>query len=66
MINPNGLVPTHVVYGMLPKLPASSDEFPDQQAHILVLKVSQREMETIVAPFRITQALRSIAPAAKI
>lgn len=58
-MGPEGLVPTLLVYGMLPRLPAANSDFPDQQSRMRALEVARREMETIVAKLRITQAMRS-------
>lgn len=63
-MGPNGLVPTLLVYGMLPRLPVAESDFPDQQACMRALPVSRREMETIVAQLRINQALRARISAA--
>lgn len=58
-MGPNGLVPTFLVYGILPRFPDSDSDFPGQQARMRALSVARREMETIVAQLRIPQALRA-------
>lgn len=63
-MEPNGLVPTLLVYGILPCFPVADADFPDQQAFMRALAVARREMETVVAKLRISRSLRSRIPAA--
>lgn len=61
---PNGLVPSLLVFGVLPRLPIANHSFPDQVARMNVLQIARKEMETVVAQLRVRQALNSRIPAA--
>lgn len=64
-MGPNMLVPTLLVYGMLPRMPAATSDLPDQHDRMRALEVFHREMETIVAQLRVNQELRSRTPSAE-
>ena len=63
-MGPDGLVPTLLVYGSLPRLPTSEEDAADQKTRTRALEVARREYEGIVAQRRIATALRSRIPAA--
>ena len=65
-IDQNGLVPSLLVFGVLPSFPSPSRNNPDQQERFEALKSARAEMESIVAEQRIRKALKSkIPPATK-
>lgn len=60
---PNGLVPTLLVFGVLPRLPISVKELPDQRSRFAAQAVAKDEMVKLSALARINKALRTNAPA---
>lgn len=61
---PEGLVPSLLVYGMLPRFPTPSSSLPDQEHRMRALETARREMSTITSRLRIQQALRAKLPPA--
>jgi hypothetical protein len=57
--NANGLVPSMLVFGVIPRLPASvlSSELPEQDQSFSALRSARAEMEQIMCERRIKQAL---------
>lgn len=57
---PDGLIPTLLVFGTIPKLPIGNLETmqPTQRDHFAALKSARKEMETIVANQRVRLALK--------
>lgn len=58
-MGPNGLVPTLLVFGVLPKCPGPNATNSCQMERFEELRLSRSEMESIVAEIRINRALRS-------
>jgi len=63
-MGPNGLVPSLLVFGVLPSFPSPSRNTPDQQERFEALRNARAEMESIVAEQRIRKALKSKLPPA--
>lgn len=61
----NGLVPSRLVFGMIPRFPIINTDLPTQKERMEALKTAQAEMNSIVAERRVVEALtRNIPPAA--
>lgn len=60
---PEGLVPSFLVYGIVPRLPAASFELPDQDVRMSMLETARKEMEEIVTRLRLKTVLKRRAPA---
>ena len=66
-MNSDGLVPSLLVFGSLPRFPSSSSSHPKQSERMRALNMARLEMETITAELRIQQALRkNLPPASKV
>ena len=63
-IGPNGLVPSLLVFGVLPSLPSPNSRSSEQQERFQALRAAKAEMETIIAESRIRRALHSKLPPA--
>lgn len=61
-MNPEGLVPSLLVFGVLPRFPALHTQLPNHEERMRALKVAQMEMETITSELRLRQALLSRLP----
>lgn len=61
-MNPEGLVPSLLVFGVLPRFPPMSSELPRQQEIMRALEVARAEMETISNELRLRTALLSRLP----
>lgn len=61
-MGPYGLVPTLLVYGIIPRLPVLAPDFPDHRSRMRVLQVDRREYASIVEGLRISQPKRSRTP----
>jgi hypothetical protein len=60
-VGPEGLVPTLLVFGIIPRL--SADEFlPNQHNRMLAMDSARREMDTIVSKLRKKRGLSSKTP----
>jgi hypothetical protein len=60
----NGLVPSLLVFGIVPRFPILSSNLPEQQERMRVLAAAQAEYNTIVAERRIAEILKSRVPGA--
>ena len=61
----NALVPSRLVFGILPRFPILNTKLPKQRERMDMIKKAQAEMNTIVAERRVLAALtRDIPPAA--
>jgi hypothetical protein len=60
----NGLVPTLLVFGIIPRFPILSTDLPEQKERMRVITAAQAEYNTIVAERRLLSALQSRVPAA--
>ena len=61
-MGPEGLVPSLLDFGCVPRLPSGSSELPGQKERMNALQTARREMETITAELRVSKALKSRAP----
>lgn len=62
-MGPHGLVPSLLVFGILPRFPISNTGLPDQRDRMKAMQVARAEMETYVAEERIKLAIRKNIPA---
>lgn len=62
--NIDGLVPSLLVFGVVPTFPMSNRQLPGQKARLQAIVDARLEMGSIVAEQRITRALRSKLPPA--
>lgn len=63
-MNSDGLVPSLLVFGVLPLFPPVNATLPIQQERMRSLQIARMEMETIPAEIRLRRALLSNLPAA--
>ena len=61
-MGPEGLVPSLLVFGCIPRFPAVSSKVPEQKERMNALISARQEMATITAELRVTKALRSKVP----
>jgi Reverse transcriptase (RNA-dependent DNA polymerase) len=61
---PEGLVPSLLVFGVLPRFPVSHTQLPDQQTRMAALSAARAEAETITAELRLRLASSKPVPAA--
>lgn len=64
IVDPNGLVPSLLVFGTLPRVPCLNSNLQGQRERMKAISTARREMATIVAELRIQEALRSNVPPA--
>jgi hypothetical protein len=60
-MGPEGLDPTLVVYGTLPRF-SLNDKLPSQSTRFLAMETARREMDAIVFELRIKRALACLTP----
>lgn len=58
----NGLVPSLLVFGIIPRFPIITSDLPNQRERMEVLAAAQKEMNTIIAERRIITALTTNTP----
>lgn len=63
-MGPEGLVPSYLVFGVIPNFPAIHTKLPTQHERMAAISTARREMATITAKLRIQTALRSKLPPA--
>ncbi len=64
-IGENGLVPSRLVFGIIPRFPILNSDLPNQKERLAIIQMAQAEMNSIVAERRVLAALtRDIPPAA--
>lgn len=61
---PSGLVPSYLVFRMLPRYPALNTQLPMQQERMRAVKTARSEMASVTVELWIKQALLSRPPAA--
>lgn len=61
---PAGLVPTLLVFGILPRLPIHPNEFPEQRDRMFAMQSVRAEMAKLVAKARVHVALSRNVPTA--
>jgi len=61
-MGPEGIVPTLLVYGIMPHVQATKGTLPNQKERMKAITTSQLEMNTITAELRIRKALLSKVP----
>lgn len=59
---PNGLVPTLLVFGVIPRIPLRASQLPNQIVRMNAMADARKEMEQIVARSRIAAALNWNVP----
>lgn len=63
-MGPEGLVPSFLVFGILPTFAAFNTQLPSQKDRMAAITSAQKEMATISAQLKIQTALRSKLPPA--
>jgi hypothetical protein len=63
-MGPNGLVPSLLVFGMVPRFPIIDANVSDKEQRRLSMKVSREEYQNLVAEMRVKAALLHNLPAA--
>jgi hypothetical protein len=64
-MGPEGLVPSLLVFGVLPRFPATQTSLPNQKDRMEALSTARSEMETITSESRLAEAMhRNVPPAA--
>lgn len=61
---PSGLVPTLLVFGVLPRMPLHPKELPNQRERMRLMTVARNEMNKLTAQTRVDQAIKRNSPAA--
>lgn len=61
---PRGLVPTLLVFGLIPRMPIAPLPLPTQQERMKAMEAARREMQALVAKARVRTALAAPVPAA--
>lgn len=61
---PRGLVPTLLVFGIIPRTPVAPLALPDQRERMQAMVSARREMQAVVAKSRLRVALSTNVPAA--
>lgn len=56
-MGPNGLIPSYLVFGVLPRYPCLNSDLPDPEARMNIIKLAKAEMSTIVSEIRVKGAL---------
>jgi hypothetical protein len=56
-MGPNGLVPSLLVFEMVPRFPIIDANVPDQERRVLAMKVSREEYQNVVAEMRMKASL---------
>lgn len=64
-MNENGLVPSLLVFGLIPRFPIIASELPNQKERMEILTTAWAEMKAIVAKKRIMRALLKVPSAAR-
>jgi hypothetical protein len=64
-IGKNGLVPSPMAFGVIPRYPSINTELPNQKVKMEVIAAAQMEMNSIIAERRdVTALVKKISPAA--
>jgi hypothetical protein len=63
-MNPECLVPSYLVFGILPRFPALNSKLPTQIYRMKALEAARAEMETIISELRVRRALSANIPTA--
>lgn len=61
---PNGLVPTLLVFGVMPRFPLNPIDLPDQVERMRAMESARMEMAQVISKTRLDTALRSNVPTA--
>ncbi len=59
---PEGLVPSYLVFGCIPRFPSTESTMPTQQQRVDAMQSARREMAIVTAELRIRKALSSHVP----
>lgn len=60
----NGLVPTMLVFGVLPRIPIIPIKLPDQVNRLKLMRDARKEMSQLIAKSKLTKALKMNVPSA--
>lgn len=63
-VGPEGFIPSHLVFGSLPRFPAVKSTLSDQANRLRALEYARTEYASIVARLRVQEVLRSRLPPA--
>lgn len=63
-MGPEGLVPSYLVFGVIPTFPSFNTELPEQRDRMKAISFARREMAKISSKLKIQYALRSKLPPA--
>lgn len=63
-MRPEGLIPSLLVYGVIPSLPVINKTLTDQKERIAAVALAHSKMATVHAELRISRAIRSKLPPA--
>lgn len=61
---PNGLVPTLLVFGLMPQMPIIPLQLPSQMERMAAIHAARKELSQTIASTRVTQALTRQTPSA--
>jgi len=61
---PHGLVPSLLVFGVLPRMPHAPSEFPNHDERMKTMQTARNEYEAIIASSRVNKALSKKVPTA--
>ena len=63
-MGPEGLVPSLLVFGVLPRFPITDSKLPEQADRMRALNIARKEMAIITAELRIQRAMKANIPSA--
>ena len=63
-VNPEGLVPSLLLFGTVPRFEPHSSRLPNHEARMRAMTVARREMDDVTARLKLQRALRSKLPPA--
>lgn len=61
---PQGLVPTLLIFGVMPRISVVPSELPDQISRMAAMHSARKEMTAFIAKDRLSTAIRANVPAA--
>ena len=61
---PNGLVPTLLVFGVLPRIPIIPSSLPNQSTRLQIMMKARKEMSPVIAKSALSRAMRMNVPSA--
>ena len=63
-VGPEGLVPSLLAFGVIPRVSTATSKLPDQAARLSMMQIARDEMESITARLRLKTVLRARLPTA--